>query len=131
VDGDEVGLDPAVDLGRDRRGLARLAVHRRGLPPADERPAGPLDGVDVDAEHLGDVLVGTAAVGMGGVGEQEDAGVPDRLGRRHAVARQVVQARPLVVGQVDCELAARGAGHGYASVSEGRSSRKIILAWTV
>jgi hypothetical protein len=91
-----VGLDPAVDLGGDRRVLAGLALQGGAFPLQDEGLADTGNGVDMHAEGGRDVRIGAMATWTVAVTEQEELGVPDLLGGRVPVSGDLFEALALL-----------------------------------
>jgi hypothetical protein len=87
--GDQVGLEDAVHLGRHRRVLPRLPFQGGLFTAGNETLTEAGDGVDVRGEGLGDLGIGPGAVGAVVVGPKQDLGVADLLGGGVAVAGEV------------------------------------------
>jgi hypothetical protein len=120
-----VGLDPAIDLGGDRRRNAGLALEGRGGIGGDEQLADAGDGVDVDAEGGGDLFVVPASLQVVLVAHQEDTGVQDLLGGGVAVADELFELGALLGGQANGELP-RGFHTGSPGWVQGCQSPGIV-----
>ena len=108
ADGHQMGLEAAVELGRYRRRLTRLAFQSGLLALGDEGLADAGDSIDVHAQGGRDLGVDAVAAGAIVIAEQEDLGMADLLGRSIPIAGDLVEALALLGGEpygvlVGCE----------------------------
>jgi hypothetical protein len=91
----EMGLDAAIDLGRNGGREPPLALQRRLFAGQNELLSHTGDGVEMGAQGLRDLLIGVASQGVILIAHQQDASVQDLLGLRNAVASQFFQTLAL------------------------------------
>jgi hypothetical protein len=106
-----VGLDVAIDLGRDGRLGAGLAIEGGLLPVLDESLADAGDRIDVHPQGLGDPGVGPRAFGSVAIAEEEDLSMADLLGGSVPVGSDLLKS--LLLFRIEPDLIEiRGRYHG-------------------
>jgi hypothetical protein len=96
-----MGFGDAIQLAGHR--WPRLSLQRR-VPLADELLADPHDLALAEADGRGDLMVGSSAVGMALVGEQQDTGSPREGGGDGLSPADGLELLALIRGKDDAHL---------------------------
>jgi hypothetical protein len=102
-----MGLGRGIQFEWGGRRLAGLAVEGLLFALLNETLPDTHDRAAVEFENLGDVGVGSSAVGVRLVGKQQDAGVEDLFGRCGALACEFEESVPLGGSQTHMVLVTR------------------------
>lgn len=105
ADGHQRRLGFAVKFGRSWRAKTGLALQRRLLPITNEFASGPRDGVDVNVQRGGNLLVLVSPLRVILVAHQQNARMRDTFGLRATLASNRLQPLPLLRSQANGHFA--------------------------
>ena len=123
-------LSSPVDLGRSSGPLSddtQSGIESLG----SEAASGTSDGLGAAAEGVSDLLVGPGEAVVGGVGEQQDAGVLEGAGVGAAGADERVEVVALVVGETSVVMAGMVGWAGGASTYHYPLVKGLVLRQAV
>jgi hypothetical protein len=89
----------AVQLGREGRRRSPLAIQRRAFSLKDKTRPDACDGIDVETQDRGDLVVGVTSSRVIRIAQQQHTGVQNLLGRGTAVMRDRLQMLAGLGGQ--------------------------------